>query len=153
MWQIYLHYNNAYHRQAWQDDGLLWWACTPRVTWLFDHIFCEIATVPKATKLGRMVTSLTRVLPIKSDGSCVSCSYEILWRFKNTSTITMLMVNKCDRVLTYYKRLPLITSPDPSIMWSCEVMWQIKYSISSLALGQWPPITARWWLLKDFHHH
>ena len=33
--------------------------------------YISIATVPKATKLGRMVTSLTRVLPIKSDGSCV----------------------------------------------------------------------------------
>ena len=35
---FYLHCNNAYHHQTWQDGGLPWGACTPKVTWPFDHM-------------------------------------------------------------------------------------------------------------------
>ena len=55
----------------------------------------------------------------------------------------MLMATKLGKVATYHEGLPLITAQDPSIMWSCEVIWHIKYFISPLAQDQWPPNMAR----------
>ena len=53
---------------------------------------------------------------------------------------------KRDRVVTYYERLPLITSLDPYITWSCEVMWQVKYFIFSLSQDLWPLNLIECWL-------
>lgn len=40
---------------------------------------------------------------------------------------------------------------DHSITYSRKVTWHIKYVISALALDQWTPSMARWWLiLRDF---
>ena len=35
---------------------------------------------------------------------------------------------------------------EQSLMWFCEVTWQIRYFISPLALNQWPPNIVNWWL-------
>ena len=59
---------------------LLWGASTHKITWSFDHVFLQghvtnkkhynsTTTVPKATKLCRMVTYLERLQPIKSHDS------------------------------------------------------------------------------------
>ena len=34
--KIYLHYNNVYGRQTWEDGELPWGASTHKVTWHFD---------------------------------------------------------------------------------------------------------------------
>ena len=61
-----------------------------------------------AIKLGRLVTYLKRLLPIKSYGSKNTWSCEITRQFKNISfTMTMFVATKLDRVVTYYESLPI----------------------------------------------
>ena len=50
----------------------------------------------------------------------------------------MSMSTKLDRVVTYNDELSFINLRDPSMTWSCEVMWQINYVIFLLTLDQWP---------------
>ena len=42
----------------------------------------------------------------------------------------MLMVTRLMRVVTYRKDFPTINSHDPSVWWSYEITWQIKYITS-----------------------
>ena len=51
----------------------------------------------------------------------------------------MLMVIRLIRVVTYCNEFPPINLHDPSMRWSCEVMWQIKYTISLTAVDPWIP--------------
>ena len=61
------------------------------------------------------------------------------------------MATKRGKVMTY-EGLQLIKLLDLSIMLFCVVTWHIKYFISPLALDQWSPNVARWWLtVKGFH--
>ena len=48
--------------------------------------------------------------------------------YKHFSTITMPMVTRFVRLLTYCQEFPPINLHDPSMLWSCEVAWQIKYT-------------------------
>ena len=72
------------------------------------------------------------------------------------------MVTKLVKVVTYSEELALIDLHDPSMRWSCEVTWQIKYIISSLAedpwtqkfespisLDLWPPKLAECWFQEE----
>ena len=43
------------------------------------------------------------------------------------------MATKPITVVKYRKELPPINLHDPSMSWSCEVTWQIKYTISPSA--------------------
>ena len=66
--------------------------------------------------------------------SCSSTTKIIHNAFK-----TMPMTCKCDRVVTYPKRLPSIYSRDPWMTRSCEITWQTKTIIFSLPQCLWPP--------------
>ena len=59
---------------------------------------------------------------------------------------TIPLTTKLGTVVTYYEELPLIKLLDSSITCYSEVRWHIKYFIFPLALGQWSPIMARWWI-------
>ena len=56
------------------------------------------------------------------------------------------MATKLGMVVIYGKEVLFINLHDPSIRWFCEVKWKIKYSMFRLALDQWSPNMARWWL-------
>ena len=69
--------HSAYGHQIWQDGNLSWLALAHKITWYFNHLVLEdhltneshcisITTVPMTTKLGRMVTYIERLQPIKS---------------------------------------------------------------------------------------
>ena len=110
-------------------------------------------TAPMANKLGWVVTYLKGLLPIKLHGSLVMWSCCITWQIifskilkHEISSTTILMATKPDMVITYHEGFPPITSLDPLTSWSYEVTWQIEYFISPLALDQWRPNTARWWI-------
>ena len=56
------------------------------------------------------------------------------------------------RGIAYNEEFSSIKSHDPLIMWSCELTLHIKNAISPLALDQWPPKMAKWWLtVSGFH--
>ena len=55
-------------------------------------------------------------------------SCEVTRQIKNISTTTMSMVIRLALMVTYIEELPLIKS-HPSIAWSYEVTWKIKYVI------------------------
>ena len=61
--------------QAWQNGSSPWWAATPKVSWLFDHVilrdhvtsldhYISTITMPMVTKIYRMVTYLEELLTI-----------------------------------------------------------------------------------------
>ena len=97
---FYLHYQSACSHQTWQDFNLLWWATAHKVTWHFDHVVLEDqltnwnhyvspTKVPMATKLGRIVTHLDGLLPIKSHDPLITRSCKITW-FTKTITSPLL---------------------------------------------------------------
>ena len=55
------------------------------------------------------------------------------------SATTMLMVTRLIRVVTYRKEPQLINSDDTSMMWLCEVIWQIEYTVSPPTEDPWKP--------------
>ena len=63
---------------------------------------------------------------------------------KNIPTSIRPTATKPARVVKHNEELAPITSNDPSIMWSCELTWQIKYVISLLAQVLWTLIIERW---------
>lgn len=58
----------------------------------------------------------------------------VTWQNKNISTTTIRMATKLDEEVTYPEELPLTKIYDPSVTWSCEITWHIKYFLSPLAL-------------------
>ena len=62
------------------------------------------------------------------------------------SIVTIPMVTKIEKVVTYNEELLLIKLLGPSITLFCEVSWYIKCFISLLAIDQWPPNMTKWWL-------
>ena len=75
-----------------------------------------------ATKLGRLVTYLKWLLPIKSYDSKSRGLVRSLVKLRLHFSHTILMATKLDRMVTYYEILQLITYHDPSIPWSYEVI-------------------------------
>ena len=82
------YYHNIYAYQIWQNNNLPWWALTHEVTWPCDHLisrdhvtnekyYITTTTVPKATKLGCMVTYFKRLPPIKLLNPLVTWSCKI----------------------------------------------------------------------------
>ena len=55
------------------------------------------------------------------------------------TTITMLMVTRLFRAVTYDKELLLINSHDPSMRLAGEVKWDTRYTISAPAEHLWSP--------------
>ena len=89
---LYLHYRSVYDHQTWQDDDLSWALPTHKITRPFKHVFLRnhvtnwkhisTAAVSMATKLGRMVTYLEGLLPIKLHDPLIACSYKITYQTK-----------------------------------------------------------------------
>ena len=69
---------------------------------------------------------------------------------RNIFTSTMLMATQLDRVGICYVELPSIKSQGPFITWSCKVIGQIEYVISSLQQWKWPPNLAGLHTTKSF---
>ena len=76
--KTYLHFQSAFGQQIWQYSNLPWWAPAHKVIWHSDHVvlrdhithqnyFISTATVPMATRLGRMVTNFEGLLYILLD--------------------------------------------------------------------------------------
>ena len=63
------------------------------------------------------------------------------------STTRVAMTTILGRMVTYLDGLLPIQSHDPLIMWSCEIMWQAKTSISPLAHCLWPRNLLGWLLI------
>ena len=69
-----------------------------------------------ATKLGRMITYLIGVLPIKSHGTLIMRTSEITFQKKTTiSTVRMPMATKLGRMVTYLNGLAPMKSHHPLI--------------------------------------
>ena len=75
-----------------------------------------------ATKLGRMVAQLDRLLPTKShDFDYMILQDHVTSQNHYISTITMPMTMKLGKMLTYLEELLTIESHNALIMWSCKV--------------------------------
>ena len=107
-----------------------------------------------ATKLGRMVTYLKKLLTIK---------HLVLWSFglarsranKNHISPTRLpMATKLGRIIRYLIVLLPIKSLYILISWSCEITWQNKSIISPRPQWLWPPNLVEWWItLRGSYHY
>ena len=75
-----------------------------------------------ATKLGRMVAQLDRLLPTKShDFDYMILRDHVTSQNHYISTITMPMTMKLGKMLTYLEELLTIKLHNTLIMWSCKV--------------------------------
>ena len=88
-----IYYHNACGYQNWQGGDLPWGAPIRKVTRHFDHMVLRDhltwqtknisdSRVLMANKLGRMVTYLDGVLPIKSHETLIKFSCKITWHTK-----------------------------------------------------------------------
>ena len=85
-----------------------------------DH-HTPLTRVCMATKLGRVITDLDGLLPVKAHDPLIIWLYEITWQTKTIiSPIPQsLWTPKQGRIVTYLKQLPPIKLLVPFITWSC----------------------------------
>ena len=138
MWQtktvMSLHYHSAYGHQIRQYGNLPWWTPANKVTWPFDYMvlwdhvtkykhYISSTAPPMATKLGRMMTYLDWLLPIKSHDHMITWSCKITWQTKVIiyPLTPIFMGINFGRVGIYNEELASIKSLDPLIAWSCKV--------------------------------
>ena len=98
----------------------------------YNH-YISITRVPMATKLGKMITYLDRLLLIKSHDPLISWSCKIT--LQNKTTISPLserlwLPNLAGWYRSYLDGPVPIKSRHPLITWSCEITWQTKIFIS-----------------------
>ena len=91
-----------------------------------------------ALKLGKTVTYLDAVLPIKSHDPLTRSLARSRDKLKPISTIRVPMAIKLGRMVTYFNGLLTIKSQYPLIT------WHIKTILSSLQQCLWPPNLAEW---------
>ena len=140
-----------------KSSYLTWRPPTHDVTWPFDDVvlwnnvsnwshYISITTVLVSTKLGRVLSYLKGLPPVKSHGSWVKWSCKIMWQIKNIPTTTEAMVTKFGRAVTYHEGPSLIKSNGPLIKWSCKITWQTETFISPLPQFSLPPNLTGWWI-------
>ena len=72
-------------------------------------------------------------------------SCRITWQNKtDLLSLTLSMVNKLNRMLTYLEQLPPIKLLNPLLMWPCKIAWQTKIIRSPLPQSQWQPNLPCW---------
>ena len=72
-------------------------------------------------------------------------SCRITWQNKtDLLPLTLSMVNKLNRMLTYLEQLPPIKLLNPLLMWPCKITWQTKIIRSPLPQSQWQPNLPCW---------
>ena len=106
-------------------------------------------TVPMTTKLGRTVTYLNGLLPIKSLDPLITWSCKVTWQAQDNyiSPTIMPIATKLDRMMTYLRRLPPIKLFNPLVTWSFyKITWQAKTIISPLSQCLRSTNLASWWL-------
>ena len=99
------------------------------------------------------------------DLTCAAFIHKVRWPYNHVvssdhvtnsnhyiSTTTMPMATKLGRVEMYNDELPAIKPKVSLITWSWKLNWNIRFAISLLLKGLWPPNLARWWLtMRRFH--
>ena len=107
----------------------------------------KTTAVPMATKLGRMMTYLEWLLPIKSHEHTIMWSCKIMSRTK----IIIYPLIQCSW-LSIWAEFSFIKPPDPLILWSCKGTWIILPAVSLLPQDLWPLNLKKLWLtLKKFN--
>ena len=96
------------------------------------------------TKLGKMVTYLEGLLPIKLNDALIMWSSKITWKTKTIISPIPQCLWPPNLAGQYLERLPPMKLLDPLVTWPCKIMWQAI--ISSLPQRLWPPHLARLWL-------
>ena len=133
---LYLHYHSAYDHKTYQEGELLWATSTHKVMWLYNYVVLRVQVtkgkhifttkMPLATKPGRMMTYLERLLPKKSHDHIVTYSC------KATCTCPLLrpmivlctrpMTTKIGKMVIYYEKIPPIKS---------QICWTRSYHVRS----------------------
>ena len=73
-------------------------------------------------------------------------------KLNNISITAICLATKLGMVGIYNQKFPFINSNNSLMTWSCKVTWNIRYAISLLQQGLWPPNLVRWWLaMRSFH--
>ena len=134
----------------WLPKLVGWWLTLSRfyhkVTWLIgyvvllDHLtksyFHSYSTYDHQIWQGGDLPWRSLIIVFTWDISHVSCL--IMWQTKNIPLLIQYLwsqnlarwwhtMKSCNSKVTY-----------PSILWSCEVTWHIRYFLSPLSLDQWP---------------
>ena len=85
------------------------------------------------TKLGGLVTYYENLLPIVLwQNNYIALRNHMVNKNHHISTTAMLPATKFREVLIYNRELFSINSHVPSNMWSCEVIWNVRFVISLL---------------------
>ena len=108
-----------------------------------------------ATKLGKMVSYLDGLKPIKSHDSLITWFCKVRLQTNHYfSTTRVFDATRRDRMIliTYPDKRLLVKSLDPLIMWSCEIRWKTKTIVSPLPECLLPPNLVGWWLTFSGSH-
>ena len=142
-WQIqknlYLHFHSTYGYQTWQGGNLLSedltylvsWPVDNVVTWQIKKAYICTSTIPKATKLGRVVTYGWKIPPTKS------CDLLITWSSDKWKILQLRFHKTC---LPIWQSINLrLEEPTNQVMWSFDhvVTWKIKKIISAFQQHLW----------------
>ena len=128
--KIYCYYQSFYDHETWQDSNLrdILFKWSWKISWQTKVV---VSFCPMATKLGRMVTYLEGLLPIKSHDTLTSW----ILRDHNIFTITVPIATNRGRILTYLEGLAPRKLLDPLVTWSCNITWQTKTIISTTSMS------------------
>ena len=141
---IFFSYNCFRH--VWPGSDLLIW----HVTRSHDKIipFISTTTVPIATKLGRMVTYLEQLSPVKLFDPLVMWSYKITWQTKTiiTPLPQCLYGHQTWQVGDLFWRNAIHIVTWPLFWWSCLITRQFEKFISPFSHDLWPLNLAMCWL-------
>ena len=137
-WQkpLYLHYHCVYCHQTWQDGDIHWQAPNHKVTQSFDHVVLQghgtnknlyiSTTVPMATGLGRVMTYLDGLRPLKSHDPLITWLCEIMWQTNHCiSNTTVPMATKHGRRMAYLEQK--MTKHFDHVAWQSHVTNKSHY--------------------------
>ena len=114
-------------------------------------LFVSPTKVPMATKLGKMVTYLEGLLPVKSQDALTTLSWKITWQTKTILfPLLVPMFIKHGRSWNHLEGQLPMESLEPLIKRSCEIKWQTKTTHLHYQC-LWPPNLAELTYLEGSH--
>ena len=113
--------------------------------------YISTITMPIATKPGRKVSCREGLSDIKLHHHLNKYLLGVIWEIRYISNCWRPMHTKLYKVMTYHKRLPLIKSHNPLIIWP---RWGHMTDWKSLlSQNVWPLNLAGWWLQGGGSEH
>ena len=140
--QLYLYHHRIYGHQTWEVGDLPWGVPIHRVAQSFGNVAVYLhyrsAFGHRTWQVGDLPWGIS-THKVKWPSDEVFLQDHIANYKYCISTNTVPNATKLGRMVTYHKGIPPILSHDSSVIWPCEVTWQIKCFTSLHALDQLTP--------------